>query len=156
DLKPSGAPVRTHDVHPRINTPDFDQADWQRVEAPALEARRTNGRLAFGWYRLDLTIPERIGDFATAGATIVFEIVVDDYAEVWVDGALPQVLGQHGGALIGGWNAPSRVVICRDTNPGRQVHLAIFAANGPLSDPPANFVWVRSATLDFYKPGRAP
>ena len=31
--------------------------------------------------------------------------------------------------------------------------VAVFAANGPLSDPPPNFIWVRSASLDFYKPG---
>jgi len=30
----------------------------------------------------------------------------------------------------------------------------VFGANGPLSNPPGNFVWVRSATLDFYRPGR--
>jgi gluconolactonase len=29
----------------------------------------------------------------------------------------------------------------------------VFGANGPLSSPPANFIWVRSATLDFYRPG---
>ena len=33
------------------------------------------------------------------GATIVFEVVVDDYAEVWVDGKLAPVLGQMGGAV---------------------------------------------------------
>ena len=33
--------------------------------------------------------------------------------------------------------------------------MAIFGVNGPLSDPPSNFIWVRSATLDFYKPGAA-
>jgi gluconolactonase len=27
--------------------------------------------------------------------------------------------------------------------------------NGPVSSPPGNFIWVRSATLDFYKPGDA-
>jgi gluconolactonase len=30
----------------------------------------------------------------------------------------------------------------------------VFGANGPLSNPPGNFVWVRSATLDFYRNGR--
>ncbi len=155
DNKPSGPPVKTHDIHPRIGTPEFDRAPWQEVAPDALETRRTNGRLAFGWYRLDLTLPESISGYATAGSTVVLEITVDDYAEVWVDGALPQVLGQAGGPLIRGWNAPNRVTILRDATPAAIVHLAIFAANGPLSDPPANFVWVRSATLDFYKPGRA-
>lgn len=155
DLKPSGERVRTHDIHPRIGTQEFDKAEWQTVDAGALDARRTNGRLAFGWYRLEVTIPERIGNLSAAGSSVVLEIVVDDYAEVWVDGMLPRVLGQSGGQLIQGWNSPNRVTIARDAKPGQHVQVAIFAANGPLSDPPANFVWVRSATLDFYKPGRA-
>jgi gluconolactonase len=35
--------------------------------------------------------------------------------------------------------------------PGQQIQLAVLAANAPLSDPPPNFVWVRSATLDFHR-----
>jgi len=46
------------------------------------------------------------------------------------------------------------VVIARDAVPGQRIQLAVFGANGPLSNPPGNFVWVRSATLDFYKRGR--
>src|SRR5207247_1869859 len=81
----------------------------------------------------------------------VFEIVLDDYAEVWVNGKLPRVLGQSGGGLIRGFNAPNRVVLGRDVKPGQQFQIAVFGMNGPISDPPANFIWVRSATLDFYK-----
>jgi gluconolactonase len=154
DNKPTGALVKTHDIHPRINTPDFDSASWESLDADKLESRKTGGRLAFGWYRIDVTVPDRIGAFSTAGSTIVIETVIDDYAEIWVDGSLPQVLGQSGGPLPRGWNAPSRVTIAKPAKPGEQIHLAIFAANGPLSDPPSNFVWVRSATLDFYKPER--
>lgn len=154
DLKATGAPVKTHDIHPRMGTPDFDNAPWEMVAADALETRRTNGRLAFGWYRLDLTIPDRIGGFDAAGSTVVLEVVVDDYAEVWVNGALPQVLGESA-PLVKGWNAPTRVTIAKDAKAGEQIRVAIFAANGPLSDPPANYVWIRSATLDFYKAQRA-
>lgn len=155
DNTPTGASVKTHDIHPRIGTADFDAASWQPIPANDLESRRTNGRLSFAWYRLDIILPERIGNFDTRGSTAVFEITVDDYAEIWVDGALPQVLGQSGGQLVGGWNTPSRVTIATDAVPGQHIQLAIFAANGPLSDPPPNYIWVRSATLDFYKPGRA-
>jgi gluconolactonase len=35
--------------------------------------------------------------------------------------------------------------------PGQQIQLAIFGANGPLSNPPTNFIWMRYAKLDFYK-----
>jgi gluconolactonase len=124
------------------------------VAPESLEERRATGKLSFLWYRLRLTIPEKVGEFATAGSTVLFEVVVDDYAEVWVDGALPQVLGTRGGALVSGWNAPNRLVIGRDVRPGQELQLAIFGANAPLSDPPGNFIWVRSATLDFYRPER--
>ena len=30
--------------------------------------------------------------------------VLDDYAEIWVDGKLPAVLGQSGGGVVRGFN----------------------------------------------------
>jgi gluconolactonase len=156
DLRPSGAPVKTHDYAPHAGAAGFDDTSWRAIGAETLQERRGSGRLALGWYRIKVTVPERIGGFDPTGSTVVFEVVVDDYAEVWVDGALPRRLGQTGGALIGGFNAPNRVVIGRDVRPGQQIQLAVFGVNGPLSDPPANFIWIRSATLDFYKTPRFP
>jgi gluconolactonase len=150
DLKASGPPVRTHDVRPRVGTPEFEAAAWTDIEPGALEARRTNGRLAFGWYRLHFTVPDRVGEMPAAHASLVLELTADDYAEVWIDGTLSQVLGSSGGPLIAGWNTPNRVVLTRDARPGQSFDVAIFAANGPLSSPPANYVWIRSATLDWY------
>lgn len=49
-------------------------------------------------------------------------------------------------------NAPNRVVLTREARPGQAFDIAVFAANGPLSDPPANHLWVRSAAIDFYRP----
>jgi gluconolactonase len=86
---------------------------------------------------------------------MVFEIVVDDYAEVWVNGALARGLGQAGGSLVAGFNVPNRVVLTRDALPGDYMEVAVFAANGPLSDPPANKIWIRSATLDFFREEQA-
>lgn len=145
-----------HDVYPRIDGPGFESAPWQPVTPESLEERRSDGRLAFAWYRLDLTIPPEINGFATAGSTLVLDLTVDDYAEIWLDDALPQVLGQAGGHLISGWNTPNRVTVARGVNPGQQIRLAVFAINGPLSAPPANFIWIRSATLNFYGPGHEP
>lgn len=151
DLRPSGPPNRTHDITPKAGGADFDDSGWETFDGPDLTKRRTNGRLAFGWYRLNVTVPEKVGPFSTRGSTVVFEVVVDDYSEVWVDGKLTPVLGQTGGQLVKGWNAPNRVVIGRNVEPGQRIQLAVFGANGPLSEPPINFVWVRSATLDFYQ-----
>lgn len=151
DLKPSGAPTRTHDLVPHAGARDFDDSRWETIAAASLDRRRSSGRLAFAWYRIRLTIPERVGRFDPTGSTAVFEIVLDDYSEVWVDGKLPQVLGQSGAGLVRGWNAPNRVVVARDVRPGQQIQIAVFGANAPLSEPPGNFIWVRSATLDFYR-----
>jgi gluconolactonase len=151
DLKPSGPPNRTYDVVPHAGAVDFDDSKWEVLDPPALDARRSTGRLCFNWYRIRLTIPEKIGRFDPTGSTAVFEVVVDDYAEVWVDGKLPQVLGQAGGPLVKGFNAPNRVVVGRDLRPGQRIQLAVFGMNGPISSPPGNFIWVRSATLDFFK-----
>ena len=152
DLRPSGAPVKTHDYTPHAGAADFDDSAWDAIAPESLEARRGTGRLSFNWYRVRVTIPSRVGRLDPTGSTVVLEIVVDDYAEVWVDGHLARRLGQTGGSLIAGFNAPNRVVLTRDARPGLQIQIAVFGANGPLSDPPANFIWVRSATLDFHKP----
>ena len=155
DLRPSGPPNRTYDIVPHAGAADFDDSAWAALPASQLEARKGNGRLSFNWYRINVTIPERVGPFDPTGSTVVFEIVIDDYAEVWVNGNLPVVLGQTGGPLIKGFNAPNRVVLGHNVRPGQQFQLAVFGMNGPVSNPPGNFIWVRSATLDFYKPGQA-
>ncbi len=133
-----------------VGAVDFDDAQWPIAPAGSLQERRTKGGAAFAWYRLSFTMPARVGAMEVAGSTVAFEVVVDDYAEVWVDGQLPRRLGQVGGALVAGFNAPNRVVVTRDARPGDEVRIAVFAANAPLSDPPANRIWIRSATLDFY------
>jgi gluconolactonase len=151
DLRPSGEPVTALDIAPHAGGIDFNDSTWQRIAPASLESRRTSGRLSFNWYRINVTIPERIGAFETAGSTVVFEVVVDDYSEVWVDGRLPRPLGQTGSGLVKGFNAPNRVVVTKSARPNQKIQLAVFGANAPLSEPPNNFIWVRSATLDFYK-----
>jgi gluconolactonase len=148
--QPTGAPVDTFVLSPLAGRAEFDDSGWPFIEPDSLAKRRGNGRLSFNWYRIALTIPERIGAVDPTDSTVVFETAVDDYAEVWVDGELARGLGQRGGSVIAGWNAPNRVVIGRNVRPGQRIQLALFGANGPLSDPPANFIWVRTARLDFY------
>jgi gluconolactonase len=151
DLAPSGPSNRTQDIDVHAGVADFDDSQWERIAPAQLEERRSTGRLCFNWYRTSITIPDKIGSFDPTSTTVVFEVAIDDYAEVWVDGKLPLVLGQPGGQLIKGFNAPNRVVLTRNARPGQKIQLAVFGINGPLSNPPGNFIWVRSATLDFYK-----
>ncbi|HVH61011.1 MAG TPA: SMP-30/gluconolactonase/LRE family protein [Candidatus Sulfotelmatobacter sp.] len=153
DLKPSGKPTKTYDYTPHAGAADFDDSHWVLLDSETLEARRSTGKVCFNWYRINVTIPDKVGKLDTRGSTVAFEIVIDDYAEVWVDGKLPSVYGQSGGSVIKGYNAPNRVIIARDALPGRKIQLAIFGINGPISVSPNNFIWVKSAVLDFYKAG---
>ena len=97
-----------------------------------------------------------MGEFSTLGSTVVFETSADDYAEIWVDGELTRAVGQQGGSVIAGWNASNRLVIGRDVKPGQKIQIAVFGANGPLSNPSTNFIWIRLAKLDFYRGERGP
>jgi gluconolactonase len=151
DLKPSGKPIQALDYAPRAGTAHFDDAKWETIAPTTLSARRSTGKICFAWYRIKLRVPDRVGALDPTGTTVAFEIVVDDYAEVWVDGALPRRLGQAGGPMVRGYNAPNRVVLTRDARPGQEFDVAVFAMNGPISASPDNFIWVRSATLDFSK-----
>ena len=154
DLKPSGAPVRTYDYTPHAGTAGFDDSQWPVIDPTTLDARRGNGKVSFNWYRIRVTLPENVGNLAVAGSTVSFEIVIDDYAEIWVNGSLSPVLGQSGGSVVKGWNAPNKVTLTYNAQPGQQFEIAVFGYNGPISRSPENFIWVKSATLDFYNPGR--
>lgn len=151
DKQPSGVPVKTYDYTPHAGGADFDDSKWEVISPTSLDHRRGNGRLGFSWYRLKLTIPDRVGDFDPTGSTLVFETSLDDYAEIWVDGELSRSLGQSGGSVIAGWNAENQLVVGRNVKPGQQIQLAIFGINGPLSNPPTNFIWMRFARLAFHK-----
>jgi gluconolactonase len=154
-LGPGTVPNRTYDVVPHAQGLDYDDSDWAAL-APADTMRRlSQGRVCFNWYRVAVTVPERVGDLDPTGATVVFEVAVDDYAEVWVDGELPHVIGDTGGPVVGGFNAPNRVVLTRDARPGDEFLIAVFGINGPISASPPNYIWMRTATLDFYARERA-
>jgi gluconolactonase len=156
DKQPTGAPVKTYDYTPHAGGADFDDSKWEVISPATLDQRRGNGRLGFNWYRIKVTIPERVGDFDPTGSTAVFETSLDDYAEIWVDGELSRALGQTGGSVIAGWNAENHLVVGRNVRPGQQIQLAIFGVNGPLSNPPTNFIYVRYARLAFYKTEPGP
>jgi gluconolactonase len=47
-------------------------------------------------------------------------------------------------------------VVGRNVKPGQQIQLAIFGVNGPLSNPPTNFIYIRYAKLAFYKTEPGP
>jgi gluconolactonase len=149
-LGPGTVPNRTYDVSPHAEAADFDDSGWAALAPADTMSRLSTGRVCFNWYRIAVTLPERIGDTEVAGSTVVFEVVIDDYAEVWVNGSMPHALGDTGGPVVGGFNAPNRVVLTRDARPGDRFVVAVFGINGPISAAPANYIWMRTATLDIH------
>ena len=154
--QPTGAPNTTYDIIPHAGAADFDDSQWSTLAPGSLSERRGAGRVSFNWYRIELTIPQRIGAFDPTGASVWFEVRVDDYAEVWVNGELERAYDQHGGSVVAGWNALNRVLVAHRVRPGDKVHLAIFGMNAPISDSPTNYIYVREARLAFFPDGVAP
>ena len=140
-----------YDIEPHAGESGFDDSKWPTIEARDLAARRSGGHVAFIWYRTNLTIPAKVGDFETAGARAVLTVLVDDYAEVWVNGQIPRRAGYPSPATIQGFNIPNRVVLSEAVKPGDKFQIAIFGINGPISIAPANTVWFREARMEFYR-----
>jgi gluconolactonase len=141
----------TYDIDPHAGGSDFDDSKWPVIEAKDLAARRSGGHGAFMWYRTPLTIPAKIGEFDPSGAVAVLRVTVDDYAEIWVNGAIPGRSGYPRPATIQGHNMPNRVVLGTSIKAGDKFQIAVFGINGPISMAPANSVFVREAKLELFK-----
>lgn len=143
--------TKSYDLDPHAGEAGYNDSSWPTIEAKDLAERRGGGKVFFTWYRANLTIPPRIGNFDTAGAIAVLRVLVDDYAEVWVNGQMPRAAGRPSPALIQGFNMPNRIVLSDSVKPGDKFQLAIFGINGPISAVPLNTVWFREAKVEFYK-----
>jgi hypothetical protein len=142
----------TYDIEPHAELLGFDDAAWPEIAPTDLVARRGGGLVSFFWFRTALTIPPEALGFATDGAKVVFRVNIDDYAEVWVNGALPRAAGRPSPGCIQGFNMPHRLVLGDNiVHPGERYEIAVFAINGPLSAGPANFLFFREAKVEFYR-----
>ncbi len=127
--------------------------EQETLDPTSLGKPRSSGRVCFNGYRIRVTVPERVGAFDTHGATLVFQTTVDDYGEVWVNGKLPRHDGEPGGGgtVVAGCNAPNRLLVARNVQPGQLYDLAVFGINGPISAAPGHYIFLRRPTkLDFY------
>jgi gluconolactonase len=149
-LYPTGNAIKTNQLHPQIGAADFDNG-FTQIKPIDLEKRQGSGLFSFVWYKVELTIPQTIGKLNTTGTTAVFEVVVDDYSEIWVNGKQSQALGQSGSGLIAGYNTRNRVILSSDAQPGQKFSIAILGINGAIGKLPDNYIWIRNAVVDFYK-----
>jgi gluconolactonase len=149
-LYPTGAVVKTHIVKPQIGDADF-YPEFFTIQPQQLESRQGGGLFSLVWYKVELTIPATIGKLNTTGTTAVFEVVVDDYSEVWVNGRQAQAFGQSGNGVIAGYNTRNRVVLTNNAKAGEKFSIAILGINGAVGKLPDNYIWIRNAVVDFYK-----
>jgi len=140
---PDGKPNKTYNIEPKAFGANFDDSQWELVDPTTLKNPRSNGQVCFCWYRTKITIPED-----AEGKAVTFVTTVDDYGEVWVDGNLPRKVGQTGGSIVAGFNAPNRVEL-KDPKPGKTYQIAVFGINGPISAAPGNFIFLRDTYLEI-------
>jgi len=151
-LYPTGAVIKTHTLHLQIGADDFGKG-FDEIYPDELEKRQGTGLFSFVWYKVELTIPAVIGKLNTNGTTAVFEIVVDDYSEIWVNGKQMVGFGQSGNGLIAGYNTRNRVMLTDNAKAGEKFTIHILGINGPIGKLPDNYIWVRNAVVDFYSNG---
>jgi gluconolactonase len=151
-LYPTGLAITTNQLSPQSGSAGFDKG-FKEIKAADLESRQGTGLLSFVWYKVELTIPQTIGKLTTTGTTAIFEIVMDDYSEIWVNGKQMQGFGQTGNGVIAGFNTRNRVMLTNDARPGQKFSIAILGINGPIGKLPDNYIWIRNAVVDFYKDG---
>jgi gluconolactonase len=139
-LYPTGSAIRSHLLRPQIGSLDFDKG-FKEIKPTDLESREGTGLFSFVWYKVDVTIPETIGKFNATGTTAVFEVVMDDYSEIWVDGKQSRALGQSGNGLIAGYNTRNRVIFSNNAHAGQKFRIDILGINGALGKLPDNYIW---------------
>ena len=151
--RPNAGPWKVSwDLQPQAAAADFDDSSWPVIDAPTLVTdRRGGGGVFMTWYRIGLTIPAKIGGFDPTGGIAVFHIVVDDYAEVAVNGQIPRQVGRPSGNMIVGFNMPNRAVLSDTVQPGEKIQVAVLGINGPIALAPLNPVFIREARVEFYK-----
>jgi gluconolactonase len=150
-IYPTGMKNKTNQLRPQISDKDFNQ-HFKEIKPGLLEERQGNGLISFVWYKVDITIPETIGKLNTKGTMVVFEIVMDDYSEIWVNGKqqVEREFGLNGEGAISGYNARNRVILSDHAHPGEKYSIAVLGINGTLGMIPDNYIWVRNAVIDFY------
>ena len=142
-IGPDKKPVKTYNIEPKAFGADFDDSRWEVLDPTTLGKARSTGQVCFCWYRIKVTLPEQ-----AAGKKVEFVTTVDDYGEVWVDGKLPRRVGQSGGSIVAGFNAPNRVEL-PDAQAGKTYQIAVFGINGPISAAPGNWIFLRDTYLEI-------
>jgi hypothetical protein len=142
-------------LEPNATAPSFDDSKWEVINDAA--KGRGNGGASAGWYRIAVTIPEKLGSTPVAGKPLQLVILPDEYAEVWIDGdfkfqldpAQPPSAPKNRslGYEIAGFNK-ANVIQLGPRKPGDKISIAVLVINGPIAKPIGKYA-IRSARLEF-------
>jgi hypothetical protein len=124
----------------------FDDSKWEVLGPDTLKSARGAGNFSMAWYRIKVTIPEKVGDVPTAGTAVWFRTTVDDYGEVWVNGNIDLSYGKAGRGAISGFNYPNQVLLTDNAKPGQTIQMAVLGINSPFGNPPGNRIFFRAPT----------
>ena len=133
-----GLVARRGPLSPRLA--NYDDSAWE--PCPDIQEGYSAG-FTFGWYRITVTLPEKVKGKDIRGVSAYFETCVDDYGEIWINGECDMANG-----AVAGYNVPQRVRITRNSQPGDRYVIAILAINGPLADP-GGTIFIRYARIGF-------
>ena len=126
---------------------EYDDSGWEICEN--IKKGVSKG-LSFGWYRIAVTLPGEINGEDVTGKKVWFETCIDDYGELWVDGACDLAFGESGHGAASSFNAPQRVLVSGSAEPGQRHVIACLAINSPLGRPGGGY-FMRYARLQFEK-----
>lgn len=156
----TGTGEKKNEIEPKAHG-KFDDSQWQVVKPETLKDPRGPGKYCWCWYRIQVTIPDKVGDKPFTGGPVWFQTTVDDYGEIWVDGEIDRAFGKSGRGCVSGFNTRNRVRLQktladkkkRDAMPGDVFQIAVLGINSPLGNPPGNFIFLRAPTrLEFFSP----
>ena len=129
----------------------FDDSKWEVVKPTDLKKPYGPGKFSMAWYRIKVTIPEKVGTVDVTGSEVWFRTTVDDYGEVWINGNIDLAFGSSGRGAISGFNTANEVRLAK-AKAGQTFQVAVLAINGPFGNPPGNFIFFRPTSLRFYAP----
>src|SRR5438270_2677811 len=91
----TGVGPKKNEIEPKAHG-KFDDSKWEVLKPETLKQGRGPGKYSWCWYRIQVTIPDTVSGKSFTGGPVWFSTTVDDYGEVWVDGAVDQKYGETG------------------------------------------------------------
>jgi len=119
---------------------DYDDSWWEVCDS--ITEYRSKG-FTFGWYRITLTMPEKVKGLDLRGTRMFFETCIDDYGEIWINGKCDLERG-----MVQGCNVPHRIYVTTAPEPGSKHVIACLAINGPMAAG-SGAIFMRFARLAF-------